>query len=164
MCVQAVVKGNKDAGYGETASMALEAALCLATQGRELEEQGLMQAGVLTPATALGSVLIKRLRDAGITFEITRTGKEPPPKGPLDALKAPPAGSKAGLKAATGRGFAAAVRQCAVPHAHPALRVAHRCCEQLASWQRGAEACSTSARGAAGVQGLSLIHISEPRD
>jgi hypothetical protein len=85
--VQAVVAGNRDPGYLETSRMVLEAALCLALQGAELKEKGMMQGGVLTPACSMGSVLTKRLRDADITFEITKTGKEAP-KGPLDKLKA----------------------------------------------------------------------------
>lgn len=77
--------------------MVLESALCLALQGAELKEKGLMQGGVLTPACSMGNVLTKRLRDAGITFEITKTSKEAP-KGPLDKLKSqqPASAARAG--------------------------------------------------------------------
>lgn len=51
--------------------------ICLSVRLRapqELEEQhakeGLPPGGVLTPATAFGSVLVDRLRGAGFTFEI----------------------------------------------------------------------------------------------
>ena len=53
--------------------MLLEAGLCLALQGDQLREAGLLQGGVLTPASALGSVLIERLRNAGLTWNVTDT-------------------------------------------------------------------------------------------
>jgi short subunit dehydrogenase-like uncharacterized protein len=43
-----------------------EAALCLARDGDALPER----AGVLTPATAMGMVLVERLRAAGQTYEV----------------------------------------------------------------------------------------------
>lgn len=55
-----------DPGYGETSKMAAEAALCLALDGDKLPEA----AGVLTPAVAMGDVLIERLRGRGIGFEV----------------------------------------------------------------------------------------------
>lgn len=93
------MSGRRDPGYLETGRMALEAALCLALQGEELKEQGMMQGGVLTPATAMGGVLTRRLRAANIRFEITKTGKEVP-TSPLDKLKAGPAGAAARMSAA----------------------------------------------------------------
>lgn len=60
------VAGTSDPGYGETAKMLSESALCLALDGAELESPG----GILTPASALGLRLIERLRRAGMTFEI----------------------------------------------------------------------------------------------
>jgi len=107
----------------------LESALCLALQGPELQEAGYLQGGVLTPATAMGSVLIERLDAAGITFEITRTGLEKAPT-PLDALKQAPkaasalAGAMAGQTAASREpprrtGALGAALQ--MRHAHPAL-------------------------------------------
>ena len=50
--------------------MLLEAGLCLALQQGDLENAGLAKGGVLTPATAMGSVLMDRLRAAGITYAI----------------------------------------------------------------------------------------------
>jgi short subunit dehydrogenase-like uncharacterized protein len=59
------VRGG-DPGYGETAKMAAESALCLARDRDRLPER----AGVLTPAVAMGEVLIERLQRAGIHFEV----------------------------------------------------------------------------------------------
>ena len=81
-----MVQGKRDPGYWETSRIVLESALCLALQGPELLDAGYLQSGVLTPATAMGQVLIDRLNNAGITFEITKTGLEKA-STPLDALK-----------------------------------------------------------------------------
>jgi short subunit dehydrogenase-like uncharacterized protein len=54
-----------DPGYGETAKMVAEAALCLALDGGKLAAQG----GVLTPASAMGRHLVDRLRGTGFTIE-----------------------------------------------------------------------------------------------
>lgn len=61
-----MVRGNKDPGYGETAKMLGESALCLAEDEARLPVQG----GIWTPATAMGQVLLDRLRAAGMTFEV----------------------------------------------------------------------------------------------
>ncbi|MGM0564690.1 MAG: saccharopine dehydrogenase family protein [Pseudomonadota bacterium] len=53
-----------DPGYGETAKMLAESALCLARD--ELPKT----AGILTPAVAMGEALIERLQRAGIRFEV----------------------------------------------------------------------------------------------
>jgi saccharopine dehydrogenase (NAD+, L-glutamate forming) len=53
-----------DPGYGETAKMLAESALCLAFD--KLPRLG----GVLTPAQAMGSALLERLQLAGIRFEV----------------------------------------------------------------------------------------------
>jgi hypothetical protein len=100
VALQAVVAGSRDPGYLETSRIALEAGLCLALQGEELSEKGHLQGGVLTPASAMGSVLRERLKAANIRFEITKTGRETPPPSPLDKLKAAPkaAGTSAGEK------------------------------------------------------------------
>jgi short subunit dehydrogenase-like uncharacterized protein len=45
-----------------------ESALCLALDREALPARG----GVLTPATAMGTVLVDRLRAAGMTFEARR--------------------------------------------------------------------------------------------
>lgn len=61
-----VVKGTKDPGYGETSKMLGESALCLALDEDRLPVGG----GSWTPASAMGIVLIERLRAAGMTFEV----------------------------------------------------------------------------------------------
>ncbi len=58
------IVGRSDPGYGETAKMLSEAAVCLARD--PLASGG----GVLTPAAAMGARLIDRLRRAGMTFEV----------------------------------------------------------------------------------------------
>lgn len=55
-----------DPGYGETAKMLAEAALCLVT------DEVPAQAGQLTPAAAMGQALITRLTRAGIEFRTVR--------------------------------------------------------------------------------------------
>lgn len=56
------VRGDQDPGYGSTSGMLSEAALCLARNEHPCE------GGVLTPATAMGQALVKRLPRAGVTF------------------------------------------------------------------------------------------------
>ena len=58
------VEGTSDPGYGETAKMLGQAALCLALD--ELPAR----AGILTPASAMGMRLVERLRAAGMTFDV----------------------------------------------------------------------------------------------
>jgi saccharopine dehydrogenase (NAD+, L-glutamate forming) len=53
-----------DPGYGETAKMLAESALCLATDDLP------PTAGQVTTAVAMGDALIERLRRQGITFEL----------------------------------------------------------------------------------------------
>ncbi len=60
------VSGPGDPGYGATAVMFGEAGLALALGGSALPDR----AGCLTPATALGDVLVDRLRAAGHTYEV----------------------------------------------------------------------------------------------
>jgi short subunit dehydrogenase-like uncharacterized protein len=60
------VEAQGDPGYGATSVMLGESALCLALDGDRLPDR----AGVLTPATAMGSVLTDRLRAAGQTFDV----------------------------------------------------------------------------------------------
>jgi short subunit dehydrogenase-like uncharacterized protein len=60
------VAGTRDPGYGATAEMLSESAICLAKDAQQLEPRF----GVLTPATAMGMVLVERLRAAGLTFDI----------------------------------------------------------------------------------------------
>ncbi len=59
------IEGKSDPGYGETAKMLSESALCLARDGTSLAPGG----GVLTPASAMGMRLVERLRSAGMVFE-----------------------------------------------------------------------------------------------
>ncbi len=63
----ATVAGAGDPGYAATAVMLGESALALALDGDRLPAR----AGSLTPATALGEVLVERLRAAGHTYEVT---------------------------------------------------------------------------------------------
>jgi short subunit dehydrogenase-like uncharacterized protein len=65
---RARVAAQGDPGYKATAVMMGESALCLALDRDRLPAAG----GVLTPATAMGTVLIDRLRAAGMTFEVER--------------------------------------------------------------------------------------------
>ena len=58
------VRGTSDPGYGETAKMLGESAVCLAKD--DLSATG----GVLTPASSMGLRLVERLRRAGMTFEV----------------------------------------------------------------------------------------------
>ena len=64
--VRGIVADNRDPGYGSTAVMLSESALCLALDGSELDAPG----GILTPATAMGQRLIERLRKAGLTLTV----------------------------------------------------------------------------------------------
>lgn len=63
--LQALVEGDKDPGYGYTALMLAQSAMCLAKD--ELPEVG----GVLTPASSMGDALVARLRNAGMTLSVT---------------------------------------------------------------------------------------------
>ena len=60
------VEAPGDPGYKATAVMLGQAGLCLALDQDRTPEV----AGVLTPATAMGGVLIDRLRAAGHTYEV----------------------------------------------------------------------------------------------
>jgi short subunit dehydrogenase-like uncharacterized protein len=62
------VGADHDPGYDGTAIMLGQAALCLARDEDRLPDR----AGVLTPATAMGAVLVERLRPHGFTFEVER--------------------------------------------------------------------------------------------
>jgi short subunit dehydrogenase-like uncharacterized protein len=59
-----VVAGKGDPGYAATAVMLGQSALCLAEDA--LPES----AGSLTPATAMGTALVERLRKAGHTYDV----------------------------------------------------------------------------------------------
>ena len=63
--VSASFKGDRDPGYGSTSKMIVESAVCL------LLNPDTEPRGILTPAPALGSLLIERLKaNAGLTFEV----------------------------------------------------------------------------------------------
>lgn len=64
--VRATVSSPGDPGYAATARMLGESALALALDRDRLPDT----AGVLTPATAMGEVLVERLRDAGLTLQV----------------------------------------------------------------------------------------------
>jgi short subunit dehydrogenase-like uncharacterized protein len=72
--VDARVEGTSDPGYGETAKMLGEAAVCLARGGDALP----VRYGVLTPASSMGMHLVDRLRAAGMTFETREGGPAAP--------------------------------------------------------------------------------------
>ncbi|SFM92956.1 Uncharacterized conserved protein [Pseudonocardia ammonioxydans] len=63
---RARVSGPGDPGYAATAVMLGESGLALALGGSALPDR----AGSLTPATAMGDVLVDRLRAAGHTYEV----------------------------------------------------------------------------------------------
>ncbi len=64
--LRAVVKGDRDPGYGSTSKMISEAALCLLDTGRQQTPGGVWTAGA-----ALGLALQRRLEQrAGLSFEI----------------------------------------------------------------------------------------------
>jgi saccharopine dehydrogenase (NAD+, L-glutamate forming) len=61
------VTGDRDPGYGSTAKILGEAAVCLAQDIARADLPG----GFWTPATAMGNDLRERLkRHAGLTFEV----------------------------------------------------------------------------------------------
>jgi short subunit dehydrogenase-like uncharacterized protein len=62
------VRAQGDPGYAATAVMLGESALSLAL------DDGRQAGGVLTPATAIGTTLVDRLRSADFAFEVERRG------------------------------------------------------------------------------------------
>jgi len=65
------VAAQGDPGYAATAVMLGEAAVCLAVDRERLPDRS----GVLTPAAALDGVLVDRLRAAGQTYDVRKTGQ-----------------------------------------------------------------------------------------
>lgn len=61
---------GRDPGYWSTARMLLESGLCLAEQKDQARLMGLQTGGVLTPASAMGMLLVDRLNKAGYQFNI----------------------------------------------------------------------------------------------
>lgn len=62
------VTANRDPGYGATARMLGESAVCLARGETETPLEG----GILTPASGIGLPLIDRLEGTGVTFNVER--------------------------------------------------------------------------------------------
>ncbi len=65
--VRATVVGRADPGYGETAKMLGESALCLALDGDTLDTPG----GMGTPAATMGRALLQRLRAQDMEFSVS---------------------------------------------------------------------------------------------
>lgn len=65
---QVTVLGNSDPGYSATAKMITESALSILLNKDTIPESH----GVLTPASALGLIVVDRLKDKGITFNVDR--------------------------------------------------------------------------------------------
>lgn len=67
--LSAVVKGDKDPGYGSTSKLVSESALCLLHDVGRQATPG----GVWTPGAAMGLALVRRLQaHAGLSFEVQR--------------------------------------------------------------------------------------------
>lgn len=56
--------------YTSSAIIVVECALCMAVEPEALTKAGMMRGGVLTPATAMGPVLLNRLQNAGVTIAL----------------------------------------------------------------------------------------------
>ena len=69
--VESCIAADRDPGYGATALMLGETAMCLVGDERESPLAG----GVLTPATGLGDSLADRLRDVGLTVDVGELGE-----------------------------------------------------------------------------------------
>jgi short subunit dehydrogenase-like uncharacterized protein len=67
------IEARGDPGYAATSVMLGESALCLALDRDRLPDR----AGVLTPATAMGVTLAKRLKSAGHTLTAQRITRLP---------------------------------------------------------------------------------------
>jgi short subunit dehydrogenase-like uncharacterized protein len=68
--LRAVVTGDRDPGYGSTARMLAQSALCLLHEA----DRSVTGGGVWTPGSAMGMLLVQRLhKHAGLTFEIEST-------------------------------------------------------------------------------------------
>lgn len=65
--LSAVVKGDRDPGYGSTCKLISESALCLVQD----VDRSMTSGGVWTPGAAMGLVLVRRLQErAGLSFGI----------------------------------------------------------------------------------------------
>ncbi len=66
--VQSEIGADRDPGYGATAKMLSEAAMCLVVG----EIDSPLEGGILTPASGIGDPLADRLRGAGLTVDVGR--------------------------------------------------------------------------------------------
>ncbi len=67
------IKAKRDPGYGQTSIMVAESALCLALDSDKLAKEKIIplkKSGVLTAASAMGMILVKRLQESGMIFEL----------------------------------------------------------------------------------------------
>jgi short subunit dehydrogenase-like uncharacterized protein len=65
--LRAVVRGDRDPGYGSTCKLVSESALCLAQD----TDHAMAGGGIWTPGAAMGLALVRRLQDkAGLSFTI----------------------------------------------------------------------------------------------
>jgi short subunit dehydrogenase-like uncharacterized protein len=65
--LRAVVRGDRDPGYGSTCKLISESALCLVQD----TSQGMCPGGIWTPGAAMGLALVRRLQErAGLSFAI----------------------------------------------------------------------------------------------
>jgi len=64
--VEGRVAADRDPGYGATATMLAESAMCLVRS----ETDTPLDSGILTPGSGIGMPLVERLRAAGMTFEV----------------------------------------------------------------------------------------------
>ena len=64
--ISCTVTGDKDPGYSGTAKMLTESALSVILNNEEIPKKF----GILTPASAIGKILIKRLKTKGIIFKV----------------------------------------------------------------------------------------------
>ncbi|MBH9576957.1 saccharopine dehydrogenase family protein [Inhella proteolytica] len=73
--LRAIVKGDRDPGYGSTCKLISEAALCLVEDIPRSATPG----GVWTPGSAMGLALVRRLHErAGLTFEMAAQSRRNP--------------------------------------------------------------------------------------
>jgi len=70
--VEGMVGADRDPGYGATAKMLGESAVCLVLG----ETDSRLSGGVLTPASGIGEPLVDRLRDAGMTVTVRESPEE----------------------------------------------------------------------------------------
>jgi short subunit dehydrogenase-like uncharacterized protein len=69
--LSAVVKGDRDPGYGSTCKLISESALCLVQD----VDRSMAGGGVWTPGAAMGLVLVRRLQErAGLSFAMAAQG------------------------------------------------------------------------------------------